>query len=86
MTVNVPNEFIVTFSEDELDAMQTARTIFENLCEQMVDTNCDEVSVTYTDWNGESKLTRKEIDTMIEQLTIFTEYANTIFKIKRREI
>lgn len=85
MTVNVPNEFIVTFSEDELDALQTTRTILENLLEQMVDTDCDEVSATYTDWGGESKISRSEIDTMTEQLTIFTEYANTIFKIKRGE-
>jgi hypothetical protein len=85
MTVNVPNEFIVTFSEDELGSMQTTRTIFENLLEQMVDTDCDEVSATYTDWNGESKISRGEIDTILEQLTIFTEYANTTFKIKRGE-
>lgn len=83
MTVNVPNEFIVTFSEDELDAMQTTRTILENLLEQMNDTDCDEVSATYTDWNGESKILIGELDSMITQLAIFTEYANANFKIKR---
>lgn len=84
MNINVPTEFLVTFSKDELNALNKTRVILTNLAEEMNSLECDFLyAEEYRNRTDEFCLT--QLDDTISLLNVFsnTNYEDVTFKIKK---
>lgn len=83
MKINEPTEFLVTFSDDELNALDKTRVILASLAEEMNFLECDFLYGEYR--NGTDEFCLTQLDDTISLLNVFSNatYENVTFKVKK---
>ena len=83
MIINVPTEFLVTFSDDELNALDKTREILASLAEEMDFLVCDFLYAESK--NGTEEFSLTQLNDTISLLNIFSDtYCGDVtFKVKK---